>query len=219
MLKKWSIIIIFCLSLLLIAGCGKSASNGTSKNLQNCRSTCDQLSVMYKDAADTYKTSCYSNCEKIEAKNQGNWRNVDENNADDGTKDTADNEETTTTEEVMTESDCDTMCHSNIRLTATAEERAGCALSCKVGIKVGSNDINDCNNIETFSEGMFTKDSCIASKAISQKKVEYCKIIQDEQTIAGCYIGIAQANNDKSICNKIENEENKAYCNVMLSQE
>ena len=173
---------------------------------------------MYKDAADTYKTSCYSNCEKIEATNQENWRNVDENNADDGTKDTADNEETTTTEEVMTESDCDTMCHSNIRLTATAEERTGCVLSCKVGIKVGSNDISDCNTIEAFSEGMFTKDSCIASKAISQNKVEYCKMIQDEQTRDGCYIGIAQANNDKSICNNIKNEENKAYCNIMLSQ-
>jgi hypothetical protein len=72
MLKKNGIFIVFCLSLLLVAGCGKLGTSGTSDNLKTCQSTCDQLSVMYKDAADTYKTSCYSNCEKIETMNEKN---------------------------------------------------------------------------------------------------------------------------------------------------
>lgn len=140
---------------------------------------------MYKDAADTYKTSCYSNCEKIETTNQE--KDV---NGEQGNNDVTDTNEGTiiTDEEVVTEADCNTMCNSSIWLAATAEERADCTLSCKVGVRIGSDNINDCNNIETFSEEMFTKDSCIANKAVDQNKIEYCKMVKDEQTIATCYM-------------------------------
>lgn len=219
MFKKYSIIVL-CLLSLVIVGCGKSGTSNTSNNLQNCQSLCDQQAVMYKDQAANYKSSCYSNCQKIETMNQERNANGDLNNYNISDSDVSDSDEETTTtdDEIITEADCDKMCNSNIRLSATTEERKECEKSCKMGIKIGSDNINDCNNIEIESEGMFTKDSCIATKAVDQNKIEYCEMIEDEQTIATCYIGLAQANNDISICNKIKNEENKAYCNMILSQ-
>ncbi|MFA7717584.1 MAG: hypothetical protein WC875_02620 [Candidatus Absconditabacterales bacterium] len=80
MFKKHGLIIICCLSLLVIAGCGKigitkkptttTTTTTVSSNLQKCQALCDKQAVMYKDVATNYKTSCYSNCQEIEALNQ-----------------------------------------------------------------------------------------------------------------------------------------------------
>lgn len=79
MLKKYSIIIISCLSLLVIAGCGKigitkkpttTTTTKVSSNLLKCQALCDKQAVMYKDIASNYKANCYSNCDQIEAINQ-----------------------------------------------------------------------------------------------------------------------------------------------------
>ncbi|MFA7717860.1 MAG: hypothetical protein WC875_04045 [Candidatus Absconditabacterales bacterium] len=165
MYKKYSIIIIFCLSLFIIAGCGKSVT----KNMNG----------------DT----------------------------------TVNGENTTTTEETMTNEDCDQLCSSYLRANATSEEREGCLSSCKAEVKIQSDNISDCNDIETTSEGLINKDSCIATKAIDQTNLTYCEKIEDEMVLASCYTAIAQENNDKSICNRIKNEENKTYCDMMFSQE
>lgn len=229
MLKKYSIIIFSCLSLLMITGCGKSTTNGISKNLQKCQSTCDQLATMYQGQETNYKTNCYSNCDEIEAGNQekwGNtdWGNIDWENTDGGTIDngwttTTDGDTTTTNEEVMTNKDCNVFCGSYMRANATSEEREGCLVSCKAKVKVQSDDISDCDNIETSSDGLIDKDTCIATKAIDQKNLAYCEKIEDEMVVASCYIAIAQDSNDKSICNRIKNGENKAYCDMMFNQE
>ena len=211
MLKMYSITLIFCLSLL-ITGCGKSWTTGTSDNLQNCKSVCDQQAVMYKDAATNYTTSCYNNCENIETMNQEKEGNKEWN--------ITTNEETVTTDEdMMTNEDCDKYCNSTLWIKASSEEKKSCVLSCKAEIKIWSKDINDCNNIETESEGLITKYSCIATKAIDQKNPWFCAEIENTDDKDSCYVAVAQSTLDKSLCDKVSSEDNKTYCNMIFSQE
>lgn len=227
MFKKYGIITIFLLSLLVIAGCGKVWVAGTSSNLQKCHALCDKEATMYKAYWVDMKTQCYSNCQEIEAINQkwGNTEQTDTNtNKNESTttneeSTTTNGETTTTNEEVMTNADCDNLCRSAIWLTASAEERKSCVVSCKAEIRVQSKDVSDCNNIETESEGLITEYSCIASKAINQKNPTYCAKIDNNDDRDVCYVWLAQELSDKSLCNKISNEENKVYCNMIFTQE
>ncbi len=232
MTKKMSMsmIIIVCLSFLVVAGCAKIWKIGTigaSKNLQNCQSLCDKQAVLRGDQAATAKATCYNNCEEIDAISKwstgnvtnGSDANEEDTATDEDTTTTTDEETTTTEEETLTNADCDVLCRSSIWLAATAEERKSCALSCKAGVKLWSKSINDCDGIEALSEGLMTKDSCIATKAVAQKKPEFCANISDAETKDGCYIALAQDSQDKSICNNIKNEENRNYCNIIITQE
>lgn len=79
MFKRQSLIIIWCLSLLVIAGCGRigiskkpttPTTTKVSSNLQKCQALCDKQAVMYKDISSNYKANCYNNCNEIEVINQ-----------------------------------------------------------------------------------------------------------------------------------------------------
>jgi len=63
-----------------------------------------------------------------------------------------------------------------------------CYALCETSKKLESDNISDCDNIETTSNKFITKDICIQDKAIQERNPKYCGNISEARMKDACYI-------------------------------